>query len=143
MKIKKTLAILFSVTLGLCALTGCGPAAGGNSGLANNDAPAADNKGSGELIKVGIINNDPNESGYRNANDKDMNTRLTLHTVLRMMNRLLMHSSSFRTKLTTCSFQQPAHQAGIQFSRMPRHRKSRLFFLTVQLMLMTAFMKLQ
>ena len=32
-------------------------------------APAAD---SGELIKVGIINNDPNESGYRTANDKDL-----------------------------------------------------------------------
>ncbi len=31
-------------------------------------APAAD----GELIKVGIINNDPNESGYRTANDKDL-----------------------------------------------------------------------
>ena len=26
----------------------------------------------GELIKVGIINNDPNESGYRTANDKDL-----------------------------------------------------------------------
>ena len=29
-------------------------------------------KPSGELIKVGIINNDPNESGYRTANDKDL-----------------------------------------------------------------------
>ena len=27
---------------------------------------------SGKLIKVGIINNDPNESGYRTANDKDL-----------------------------------------------------------------------
>ena len=27
---------------------------------------------SGDLIKVGIINNDPNESGYRTANDKDL-----------------------------------------------------------------------
>ena len=35
-------------------------AAGGNEG------------GSGELIKVGIINNDPNESGYRTANDADL-----------------------------------------------------------------------
>lgn len=34
------------------------------------DAPAEG--GSGELIKVGIINNDPNESGYRTANVKDM-----------------------------------------------------------------------
>lgn len=36
-------------------------------------APAAD----GELIKVGIINNDPNESGYRTANDKDMKNMFT------------------------------------------------------------------
>lgn len=33
---------------------------------------AADAETSGELIKVGIINNDPNESGYRTANDADM-----------------------------------------------------------------------
>ena len=32
-----------------------------------SDAPAASD---GKLIKVGIINNDPNESGYRTANDK-------------------------------------------------------------------------
>ncbi len=35
---------------------------------ADAEAPAA----SGEKIKVGIINNDPNESGYRTANDKDL-----------------------------------------------------------------------
>lgn len=29
------------------------------------------------LIKVGIINNDPNESGYRTANDKDMKATFT------------------------------------------------------------------
>ena len=32
---------------------------------------------SGELIKVGIINNDPNESGYRTANDKDLKAFFT------------------------------------------------------------------
>ncbi len=31
----------------------------------------------GDLIKVGIINNDPNESGYRTANDKDMKDTFT------------------------------------------------------------------
>ena len=36
-------------------------------------APAAD----GELIKVGIINNDPNESGYRTANDADLKKMFT------------------------------------------------------------------
>ena len=29
------------------------------------------------LIKVGIINNDPNESGYRTANDRDMKATFT------------------------------------------------------------------
>ena len=38
-------------------------------------AAPADN-GSG-LIKVGIINNDPNESGYRTANDRDMKATFT------------------------------------------------------------------
>ncbi len=37
------------------------------------ETPAAD----GELIKVGIINNDPNESGYRTANDKDLQATFT------------------------------------------------------------------
>ncbi len=36
------------------------------------DTSAAGSGSSGDLIKVGIINNDPNESGYRTANDKDM-----------------------------------------------------------------------
>jgi len=31
----------------------------------------------GGLIKVGIINNDPNESGYRTANDRDMKNTFT------------------------------------------------------------------
>ncbi len=38
---------------------------------------AAPAEGSGELIKVGIINNDPNESGYRTANDKDLKAMFT------------------------------------------------------------------
>ncbi len=37
----------------------------------------AQESSSGELIKVGIINNDPNESGYRTANDKDMKNMFT------------------------------------------------------------------
>ena len=34
-------------------------------------------QGGSELIKVGIINNDPNESGYRTANDKDLKEMFT------------------------------------------------------------------
>ena len=37
----------------------------------------ADTSAAGELIKVGIINNDPNESGYRTANDKDLKNMFT------------------------------------------------------------------
>ena len=38
------------------------------------ETPAASD---GALIKVGIINNDPNESGYRTANDKDLKAMFT------------------------------------------------------------------
>ena len=41
------------------------------------DTSAAGSGSSGDLIKVGIINNDPNESGYRTANDKDMKNMFT------------------------------------------------------------------
>ena len=44
---------------------------------ASNDAAADTSAGSGDLIKVGIINNDPNESGYRTANDKDLKATFT------------------------------------------------------------------
>ena len=41
------------------------------------DDAAADDAASGEMIKVGIINNDPNESGYRTANDADLKKMFT------------------------------------------------------------------
>ncbi len=43
---------------------------------AKQAAEAAGDDGNG-LIKVGIINNDPNESGYRTANDRDMKATFT------------------------------------------------------------------
>ena len=66
-------------------LVGCGSSAADTTAPADSsteestdasadaEAPAA----SGDLIKVGIINNDPNESGYRTANDKDMKAMFT------------------------------------------------------------------
>lgn len=63
---KKLLGLLLTVAM-VAGLTACGsePAAttGGNQG--------------GELIKVGIINNDSNESGYRTANNKDLQNMFT------------------------------------------------------------------
>ena len=59
---KKILSLLMVATMAF-GLTACG---GGD-----------DASGSDDLIKVGIINNDPNESGYRTANDKDMKEMFT------------------------------------------------------------------
>ena len=56
---------------GTLALVGCG-GGGGNEGGSEGGSSA-----SGELIPVGIINNDPNESGYRTANDADMKNTFT------------------------------------------------------------------
>ena len=57
---KKILALLMVATMAL-GLTACG---GGE-------------ESSDDLIKVGVINNDPNESGYRTANVNDMKAMFT------------------------------------------------------------------
>ena len=59
---KKILAALLAVTM-VFSMAACGA----------QEASSDD----GGLIKVGIINNDPNESGYRTANDKDMKEMFT------------------------------------------------------------------
>ena len=71
MKKKKILALLVSAVMAV-GVIGCG--SGGNSSSGgDNDGGSSD----GDLIKVGIINNDPNESGYRTANDADMKKMFT------------------------------------------------------------------
>lgn len=90
---KKLLGILLSTAMIATMLVGCGSGAADTTAPADSsteestdastdasadasadaEAPAA----SGDLIKVGIINNDPNESGYRTANDKDMKAMFT------------------------------------------------------------------
>ena len=64
---KKILAVLMSVAM-IIGLTAC-------SSSDNTETAAAD--GGSKLIKVGIINNDPNESGYRTANDNDLKKTFT------------------------------------------------------------------
>ena len=66
---KKLLSLVLVATMAL-GLTACGGAA-----PADSAAPAAAEK-SGN-IKVGIINNDPNESGYRTANVNDLKAKFT------------------------------------------------------------------
>ena len=69
---KKVLSVLLCAAMAATMVMGCGSTAGkdgANSGTQSGD--------SGDLIKVGIINNDPNESGYRTANDKDLKAMFT------------------------------------------------------------------
>ncbi len=67
---RKIMAAILSVAM-IATLVGCGSSTSAASESAS--APAA----SGDLIKVGIINNDPNESGYRTANDADLQKTFT------------------------------------------------------------------
>ncbi len=72
---KKLFSMLTSTLLCTSMLAACGQSApASSSSPAAPAAPAATTAASGSSgkIKVGIINNDPNESGYRTANDKDL-----------------------------------------------------------------------
>ena len=59
---KRILGLFLGLAMVTTLLAGCGQAGGGSSN---------------GLIKVGIINNDPNESGYRTANDADLKKTFT------------------------------------------------------------------
>ena len=88
---KKFLGVALSVAMVASLLAGCGGSSSDDGGATEapatdateapaadaTDAPAADegNATSGDLIKVGIINNDPNESGYRTANVEDLKAK--------------------------------------------------------------------
>lgn len=93
-KFKKFISLLAVSSLCFC-IAGCGENSSSSSSsdsTSSNGGNAADNSSSqdsvdessskassssGDLIKVGIINNDPNESGYRTANDRDMKATFT------------------------------------------------------------------
>ena len=77
---KKFLAVLMTATVGF-AMAGCNKAPAATTAAATTAAAttAAETTAApaAGLVKVGIINNDPNESGYRTANDKDMKATFT------------------------------------------------------------------
>ena len=83
---KKILSVLLVLTMVL-ALAACGGSAApaATQAPAATEAPKAEAPAAteapaapeAELIKVGIINNDPNESGYRTANDADLKKTFT------------------------------------------------------------------
>ena len=75
-------ALVGAMAFGMCACSGGGqtqatqapaPTEGTTKAAETTAAPVTDDG----LIKVGIINNDPNESGYRTANDRDMKATFT------------------------------------------------------------------
>ena len=72
MKRAKTLvlAVVLVLSLVLCA---CAKDSGDKKGSSGNDNAGTTNTSSGP-IKVGVVNNPPSESGYREANVKDMET---------------------------------------------------------------------
>ena len=75
---KKLVATAAAATmvLGLAACGGSGSGGGATEaaggGATEATEAAASGGGDDKVIEVGIINNDPNESGYRTANDKDL-----------------------------------------------------------------------
>ena len=85
---RKLMALAMAAAM-VIGLTACGSGSAPASSTASTDTEstsdsasastdtAVDTSASGELIKVGIINNDPNESGYRTANDKDLKAMFT------------------------------------------------------------------
>ncbi len=97
--LRKKLAMLLAVVMVAGTVVGCGskddggntnePASTPSTTEENSEEPAktdetgedesgeAPAKSDGEKIKVGIINNDPNESGYRTANDADLKKTFT------------------------------------------------------------------
>ena len=73
---KKAIAILMTAVLAV-SLAACGGSSGGGSNEPAPEVTTEAQEASSDLIKVGIINNDPNESGYRTANDKDLKSMFT------------------------------------------------------------------
>ena len=74
---KKLLALLLAFAMVL-ALAACGAPAATDVAEPEVEAEdAAPAEEAAELISLGIINNDPNESGYRTANVKDMEETFT------------------------------------------------------------------
>ena len=82
---KKILALILAIamiaTFCACAQnaadTASDSSAAASTDSASDSSASAPAASDGALIKVGIINNDPNESGYRTANDKDLKAMFT------------------------------------------------------------------
>ena len=72
MKTRRIFTAFLALAMCSVSLSACG----GSSSSAGGSS-AAESKSSDKLIKVGVINNDPNESGYRTANVNDLAATFT------------------------------------------------------------------
>lgn len=80
MKKRRFFSMILASALCCTCLAGCGDSSSEStaaSSNANSSSKADESKSDGKLIKVGIINNDPNESGYRTANVNDLQKAFT------------------------------------------------------------------
>ncbi|MBQ5339524.1 MAG: ABC transporter substrate-binding protein [Oscillospiraceae bacterium] len=75
MKLKKMLGIILTAAMCTSMLAACGDTGSTGTGSTGDSKPASNGKS--DLIRVGIINNDPNESGYRTANVNDLKATFT------------------------------------------------------------------
>ena len=91
-KTRRVLSMILTAAMMCAGMTACGgtSSTGGSANAGSTaeskaeskDEGAAESKDEGgtadkALIKVGIINNDPNESGYRTANVNDLKNTFT------------------------------------------------------------------
>lgn len=70
---KRLIAILMCVVM-VFSLAACGTGTTTDTDTPANDEPAQEEEQQSEVISIGIINNPPSESGYREANVKDFET---------------------------------------------------------------------
>ncbi len=83
-KTRRILSMILAAAMMCAGMTACGgtSSTGGSADAGSTAESKAESKDEGgasdkKLIKVGIINNDPNESGYRTANVNDLKNTFT------------------------------------------------------------------
>lgn len=77
--LREKLMVVLMAGIVAVSLTGCGRSEGDSADSSSKGVSSGSSASSGseKLVKVGIINNDPGESGYRKASDRDLQETFT------------------------------------------------------------------